>query len=192
LGVTAIKTQKLIDKALGGTLLIDEAYSLGNTDKDVYSKECIDTLNQNLTEKKGQFQCIIVGYEEELEKNFFSMNPGLKRRFPFKYNIEKYTSLELLEIFLLKVDKIKYKIKKPTVVWLKSTNYFQTKMDNFKAFGGDIETFLFNVKIEHGKRVFGKHPALHKILNKEDIECGYERYLKHKTKVKDYNQFLYL
>jgi len=188
LGATAIKTQKLIDKSLGGTLLIDEAYSLGSSDRDrdIYSKECIDTINQNLTEKKGSFQCIIVGYEEQLDKNFFSMNPGLKRRFPFRYNIDKYTSKELLSILLLKIRKISYKIRFNTIKWLETEDFFKDKMDYFKAFGGDIETFLFNIKIEHGRRVFGSHPAQHKILSKEDILNGYKRYVEHeKKKVKE-------
>lgn len=181
LGMTAIKTQKLIDKSLGGTLVIDEAYSLGSPDKhrDIYSKECIDTLNQNLTEKKGQFHCIIAGYEEELDNNFFSMNPGLKRRFPFRYRIEKYSPDELLEILLLKIHKIGYKVKAQTLEWLKKQNFFVDKMEHFTAFGGDVETFLFNIKIEHGKRVFGTHPAYHKILTQEDIQAGYKRYLSH-------------
>ena len=52
LGHTAIKTQELIDSCTGGVLFIDEVYSLGNEDKkDSFSKECIDTLNLNLTEK---------------------------------------------------------------------------------------------------------------------------------------------
>ena len=61
LGHTAIKTQKVIDSCMGGILFIDEAYSLGNGDtkKDSFSKECIDTLNQNLSENKGKFVCII-------------------------------------------------------------------------------------------------------------------------------------
>lgn len=53
LGQTAIKTQKVIDSCLGGILFIDEAYSLGSEHHgDSYAKECIDTINLNLTEKK--------------------------------------------------------------------------------------------------------------------------------------------
>ena len=53
LGQTAIKTQKAIDNAKGGVLLIDEAYSLGNSEgRDSYSKECIDTINQNSNRPK--------------------------------------------------------------------------------------------------------------------------------------------
>jgi len=62
LGQTAQKTQEMIDSAKGGVLLIDEAYSLGNEEKrDSFAKECIDTINQNLTEGKGDFICIIAG-----------------------------------------------------------------------------------------------------------------------------------
>jgi hypothetical protein len=194
LGHTAIKTQKVIDEAYGGVLFIDEAYSLGNRDKntDSFSKECIDTLNQNLTERKGEFICIIAGYEEELETNFFSINPGLKRRFPFVYKIEKYSSIQLLEILLLKISLIEWKIKKETITWIKTTDYFKDKLDNFPHYAGDIETLLFNIKIEHGKRVFGKHLYLHKCITNDDINAGYKRYLSHKKPKKTHYAGMYL
>lgn len=105
LGQTALKTQDKIDEALGGVLFIDEAYALGHSEgRDSFSKECIDTLNQNLTENRD-FLCIIAGYKNALDDNFFNMNAGLNRRFTFRYDIEKYTSNELRDIFLLKVNK---------------------------------------------------------------------------------------
>ena len=62
LGQTSIKTQKVIDEVIGGVLFIDEAYSLGNSEKrDSYSKECLDTINRNLTENGNKFICIIAG-----------------------------------------------------------------------------------------------------------------------------------
>lgn len=71
LGQTAKKTQEIIDSAKGGVLLIDEAYSLGNEElRDSFSKECIDTLNQNLTEGKSNFVCIIAGLRR-IWKNLF-------------------------------------------------------------------------------------------------------------------------
>ena len=105
LGHTAKMTQEVFDNAKGGILFIDEAYSLGSGSfsssekSDIYSKECLDTINLNLTEKKKNFVCIIAGYPECLDKDFFSVNPGLKRRFPFTYNIDKYTADELANIF---------------------------------------------------------------------------------------------
>ena len=111
LGETAIKTQEVIDSCYGGVLFIDEAYSLGNEEgRDSFSKECIDTINQNLTENKGNFLCIIAGYKESLEKCFFNYNDGLKRRFPFVYTVNKYTPTELYNIFERMVDKINWKL----------------------------------------------------------------------------------
>ncbi|QKF94085.1 CbxX/CfqX protein [Fadolivirus algeromassiliense] len=111
LGHTAPKTQKVIDEADGGVLFIDEAYSLGNEEKrDSFSKECIDTLNQNLSENKKKFICIIAGYSDELDRSFFAYNPGLKRRFPFKFKIDGYNADELKNIFVKKVSDIKWKL----------------------------------------------------------------------------------
>ena len=173
LGHTAIKTQKIIDECQGGILFIDEAYSLGSDEKtDIYSKECIDTLNQNLTENKKNFVCIIAGYPDQLERCFFSINPGLKRRFPFKYSIEKYNHNELAEIFEKMMNSKE---------WFFDSNYsinklkkfIEHKYDDFKNFGGDMETLFFNVKIAHALRVAGKHPLTRKYINQQDIENGF-------------------
>lgn len=103
LGQTAIKTQKVIDECEGGVMFIDEAYSLGHKRKDdSFSKECIDTLTQNLTEKRN-FLCIIAGYKEEIDACFFKMNQGLRRRFTFRYDLIPYYPDELLDMFELKV-----------------------------------------------------------------------------------------
>jgi SpoVK/Ycf46/Vps4 family AAA+-type ATPase len=106
-GQTALKTLKVLNESKGGVLFIDEAYSLGGGQDESgtsYSKECLDTLNQNLTERRD-FLCIIAGYEDSLESSFFSFNEGLKRRFSFKYVIDKYTGSELKDIFLIKIKK---------------------------------------------------------------------------------------
>jgi len=177
-GHTAMKTQKVIDNALGGVLFIDEAYSLGNSDKkDTFSKECIDTLNQNLTEQKGKIAVIIAGYENELEQCFFSYNEGLRRRFSFRYEINSYTYKELGEIFIRKVKETK---------WLIDTNlnldknenklykFFQGNYKEFPNFGGDMELLLFSTKIAHSLRIFGKNPEYRKIINIDDFNKGLE------------------
>jgi SpoVK/Ycf46/Vps4 family AAA+-type ATPase len=156
LGQTAIKTQEVINKSLGGVLFIDEAYSLGNYDKiDSFSKECIDTINQNLTEKKNQLLVIIAGYKHSLESCFFAHNDGLKRRFPFVYTIDTYSAFELGQIFKKMISEIDL-IKKWHVDISDSSLecFFKTNSKYFVNSAGDIETFVFNVKIEHAKRVF--------------------------------------
>jgi hypothetical protein len=158
LGHTAAKTQEVINEALGGVLFIDEAYSLGNAEgRDSFAKECIDTINQNLTEKKNQLLVIIAGYEEALETCFFSYNEGLNRRFPFRYTIESYTPAELGQIFIKMVGEIN---KQPGSEWTidisneKLNSFFKDNHQLFPNFGGDVETFLLSVKIQHGIRVF--------------------------------------
>lgn len=72
-GHTAKMTQDIFDNAKGGILFIDEAYALGNPEqKDTFSKECIDTINQNLTENKDTI-VFIAGYKEQLDESFFSI-----------------------------------------------------------------------------------------------------------------------
>jgi hypothetical protein len=183
-GHTAIKTQKLIDSCMGGVLFIDEAYALGNGDskKDSFSKEAIDTLNQNLSENKGKFVCIIAGYRDELEKDFFSVNQGLKRRFAFKYIIDKYNHEELSKILIYKIDKIGWGLSECALKLLINNNFLEKKMDNFQYFGGDIETWLLKCKIEHAKRVFGKCHTTHKIITSDDLSNGYDKYMENRKK----------
>jgi SpoVK/Ycf46/Vps4 family AAA+-type ATPase len=78
LGQTAIKTQKVIEKSIGGVLFIDEAYSLADySQNDSFSKECIDTICEALSDHKDDLMVIIAGYEEELNETFVNMNKGL-------------------------------------------------------------------------------------------------------------------
>jgi SpoVK/Ycf46/Vps4 family AAA+-type ATPase len=171
-GHTAIKTQKVIDSSLGGVLLIDEAYSLGNDEKkDSFSKECIDTLNQNLTENKGKFAVIIAGYDNELEKCFFSYNDGLRRRFPFRYEIISYNFTELSKIFTKKIESENWNLD---IDNKKMLDFFKQKYKDFTSFGGDMEILLFSTKIAHSLRIFGKNPELRKKINLEDLQKGFE------------------
>ena len=171
LGETSIKTQEFINKCNGGVMFIDEAYSLGNAEgRDSYSKECIDTINQNLTENKGNFLCIIAGYKEDLEHCFFAYNSGLKRRFPFVYEIEKYTHEEIKEIFFKMVYEIGWCILSI------EDNFFEKKYEYFPNYGGDMETLLFKCKIEHSKRIFCLPKENKKRLTKEDINNGFNEY----------------
>lgn len=193
LGQTALKTQKVIDEARGGVLFIDEAYSLGNSElRDTFSKECIDTLNQNLSERRD-FLCIIAGYENELEKCFFNFNEGLRRRFTFRYNMVPYDHSELLQIFERKVSLINWstcytpdesdtqqikeqKKKFKSIV----EDLFKKKSNCFPNYGGDMETLLLNCKIAHTKRCTMSGSEKRKSLSIEDIENGLNSFVAHR------------
>jgi SpoVK/Ycf46/Vps4 family AAA+-type ATPase len=169
LGQTAIKTQKVIDSAMGGVLFIDEAYSLGNKDNsDSFSKECIDTLNQNLTENKKNFLCIIAGYKDDITNCFLKYNKGLSRRFPFVYNIYKYNSNELVEIFKKKIEKNKNINLDDNI---KLNKIFKNNYHKFKNYGGDIEILLQKCCLYASKRILNNTINLdYKInINKNDL-----------------------
>lgn len=155
LGQTSHRTKKLLEDSLGGVLFLDEAYSLGSSDKvDSYSKEAIDMINQYLSEKKNDFMFIIAGYETELNKCFFSINPGLKRRFSTFFNIDKYSSDELLEIFKLKLANAKYNLN---IDDIKMKDFFKSNFKKFSNYAGDIEKLINEMKYVQSFRTFSNN-----------------------------------
>lgn len=98
-GQTAIKTQEVIDKSMGGILFIDEAYSLthGKGEND-YGQEAVDTILKAMEDHRDDFVVIVAGYPN-LMKEFVSSNPGLKSRFNQYINFEDYTPEQLRDIF---------------------------------------------------------------------------------------------
>ena len=189
-GHTAAKTQEVIDECDGGVLFIDEAYSLGNNEgKDTFSKECIDTINQNLTENKKNLLCIIAGYKESLQKCFFAYNEGLARRFTFRYDIENYSPQELKLIFIKMIEEIHWSLESTV-----NYGFFKTNYEKFKHMAGDMETLLFHCKIEHAKRVLGKSDDMKRILNQQDIDNGLKKFvdLRKSNEPKNYLNHLYI
>ena len=98
-GQTAIKTNQLIDTAIGGVLFIDEAYTLKSNDQDSFGAEAIDTLLKRLEDDRGKFICIVAGYTDQMH-DFIDTNPGLKSRFTQTIHFEDYTPDELTQIFV--------------------------------------------------------------------------------------------
>lgn len=175
LGQTAIKTQDVIDSAKGGVLLIDEAYSLGNEEKkDSFAKECIDTINQNLTEGKADFICIIAGYKEDLEKSFFAFNSGLERRFPYRYTIDDYTPEDLCKIYQTILGRSGWKIKEDDEK--KMEDFFRKERVSFKFNGGDLENFVHFSKLAFAKNKIFNVRDNQKIIQMEDVLVAFEMY----------------
>ena len=98
-GQTAIKTNQLVDQAMGGVLFIDEAYTLKSSDGDTFGAEAIDTLLKRLEDDRGKFICIVAGYTDQMH-DFIDTNPGLKSRFTQTIHFDDYTPDELTEIFV--------------------------------------------------------------------------------------------
>ena len=176
LGQTALKTKDVIKESLGGVLFIDEAYSLGNPEKrDSFSKECIDTLCESLSDNKENLMVIIAGYEKELKESFFAFNQGLDSRFTWRFKTDEYTYEDLYKIFLKKVKDIGWEIDNDSKI---TAEWFKKNKDTFRFFGRDIEILLSKTKIAHSRRVFCRPESDKKKINLKDLDKGYEIYIK--------------
>ncbi|MCH2024012.1 MAG: AAA family ATPase [Saprospiraceae bacterium] len=96
-GQTAIKTSEMIDKAIGGGLFIDEAYSLTQGGQGDFGREAVDTLLKRMEDQRGEFIVIAAGYPNEMRK-FLEINPGLLSRFDRTLNFPDYDVDELMNI----------------------------------------------------------------------------------------------
>lgn len=184
LGETALKTRSMLEMSRGSVLFIDEAYSLGSdSGTDSYAKECVDTLTAFLSENTRDFVCVIAGYESHLKRYFFDSNPGLDRRFPWKYVIKSYNPEQLALIFF-KGIKHGWRIKKRK----QSTQYLQTIIkDNKELFlnnGGDVCNYINACKMAHSKRVFGMQRTSKMILTVDDLKMGMELIKRNKSNMK--------
>src|SRR5690606_26919939 len=107
LGATAIKTNELIDRALGGVLFIDEAYSLVNTGYsggDAFGAEAVQTLLKRAEDDRDRLVIILAGYEREMDR-FLATNPGLASRFNQRIAFPSYTPDELARIAELLAER---------------------------------------------------------------------------------------
>ncbi|MFW5417039.1 AAA family ATPase [Nocardiopsis sp. CNT-189] len=97
LGATAIKTNALVDRALGGVLFIDEAYSLvneGDGQPDRFGAEAVQTLLKRAEDDRDRLVVILAGYEAEMDR-FLASNPGLASRFATRVTFPSYSAEEL-------------------------------------------------------------------------------------------------
>ena len=133
-GQTATKARKLIERAKGGVLFIDEAYSLTeNTSSDSYGRESLTELTKALEDYRDDLVVIVAGYPD-LMKDFFRSNPGLKSRFNTFITFPNYTVDELLQIFQLQLDNNDYKVDDGTLSYLKEEISKQLTKDSEKTF----------------------------------------------------------
>jgi SpoVK/Ycf46/Vps4 family AAA+-type ATPase len=176
LGQTALKTRDVIKDSLGGVLFIDEAYSLGNEDKrDSFSKECIDTLCESLSDHKDNLMVIVAGYETDLHACFFNYNQGLKSRFTWRFKTDEYSAKDLYDIFIKKINDGGWSIADDSNINVK---WFETHKQSFKSYGRDIETLFAKTKIAHSRRVFYLEESVKKKLTLKDINKGFDIFLK--------------
>lgn len=180
LGQTAPATTKKLEEALGGVLFIDEIYQIGNAEKrDTYAEKCINTINQFLSDHAGEIAVIIAGYKDKIQSNFFAYNDGLKRRFQWVYDIEKYDHHDIRNIFLKQVTDSGWKFQ-GEIDTIVPKNFFEKHEEYFVFGGGDTKNFLDKCQLAHSKNTFGMIPQLKGKLTKNDIKGGLKLHIQHK------------
>lgn len=172
-GHTAKETTAMFDQARGGVIFIDEVYSLGNPEKrDVFTGECINTINQLLSERTDTL-CIIAGYEKEIATSFFSYNPGLERRFPWRFTIKQYTEQDLVDIFMKKMKDMGHEVLPGALI------ADDLKCNMFPNAGGDIVNLVTNCMLAYYDNSFLQGNA-NRPINRADVQGGMARYIKNR------------
>lgn len=158
IGQTAGKTQKCIDRAMGGVLFIDEAYMLKRTEDtgNDFGQESIDTILEQMSDKNGEFAVIAAGYPKEMQI-FLDSNPGFTSRFGEDILLEDYTADELLKIFEIKCNSKKFYIDDDMRVLVKQLfeNMISARIKNW-ANGREAENLERDMKKQWAKNPFSR------------------------------------
>jgi probable Rubsico expression protein CbbX len=108
IGQTAPKTRQVLERAMGGVLFIDEAYSLYRAeDSRDYGQECVDILMQVMENDRDKLVVILAGYKDRMDR-FFESNPGMRSRVAHHLDFAAYEPDELLAIGELIMDRSSY------------------------------------------------------------------------------------
>lgn len=170
-GQTAIKTQEVINKAMGGVLFIDEAYTLAqdkSSDSD-YGQEAIDTLLKAMEDHRDDFIVIVAGYTEPM-KDFINSNPGLQSRFNKYLYFEDYTVEELCTIFTIMCDKGGYTYNNDVLEAVKSKfdNRVKQHDKNF-ANAREVRNLFEKAILNQADRLYGNKDITKEMLKGIDI-----------------------
>jgi len=132
-GQTALKTQEVITKAIGGVLFIDEAYALtSHTGQNDFGQEAVEVLLKNMEDHRDDLIVIVAGYTD-LMGDFIHSNPGLESRFNKYFYFEDYTGEQMFEIFKSMCKKNGYALDQEAERYAKDflTEMYENRDENF-------------------------------------------------------------
>ena len=170
-GQTAPKTMAVIEKALGGVLFVDEAYSLatgGQGQGSSYNEEAIATLIQAMENYRDNLVVIFAGYTKEMQ-GFLNANSGIVSRIGYTVEFEDYTVDELIKIFNQMMGKAGFVVSKEAESKAKEVI---EKCKNSKNFGNArfVRNLYEKTIVKHAENTKGKKAKkILKTISKEDI-----------------------
>jgi probable Rubsico expression protein CbbX len=154
IGHTAPKTKLVLDRAMGGVLFIDEAYTLFRAeDSKDYGQECIDILMQVMENDRDKLVVILAGYKDRMD-NFFESNPGMSSRIAHHLDFAEYDIDELLAIGQLMIARSSYYLSEQAESAFRdhlSVRRTQPRFGNARTVRNDLE----NARLRHAFRLAG-------------------------------------
>lgn len=175
IGQTALKTTDVIKRAIGGTLFVDEAYTLSTGGENDFGREAIDTLLKAMEDSREDLLVIVAGYTSKME-DFLDANPGLRSRFSTRIDFDDYTVDELIKIWQSQVDSFEYKTSTAARQMLEERldKHPSRKEPNF-ANGRFIRNLFEKTVKAHARRV-SRSTVLNRdelcLIETEDIEAA--------------------
>ena len=152
IGHTAPKTKAVLDRAMGGVLFIDEAYTLFRAeDSKDYGQECIDILMQVMENDRDKLVVILAGYKDRMD-SFFESNPGMSSRIAHHLDFAEYDIEELLAIGQLMVARSSYYLSEEAESAFRdylSVRRTQPRFGNARTVRNDLE----NARLRHAYRL---------------------------------------
>lgn len=180
-GGTAPLVNEVCDRAMGGILFIDEAYSLVQGDSDQYGHEAVDALIQRMENDRGKFVVIAAGYKKNME-TFLQANPGLPDRFYKPYiHLEDYNETQLYELFELYAKNEHYILEDGAVDTLKDciSYIYENRGPDFGN-GRTIRNFYDKVKDKQRSRIaklsIEERSKILLRLSAEDVTAAFEEF----------------
>ena len=172
-GQTAIKTLDVLKRSLGGTLFIDEAYSLieGGAGAN-FGAEAIQTILKFMEDNRGRLAIIAAGYEKQMME-FLNSNPGLKSRFRNVVRFPNYNSNECVEIFLMLAKSMNFTVAENSLSSLNSA-FLQFQQQDSWSNGRDVRTLLEFVCRAQSLRFLDNPKGDANVLSQLDVKKGIE------------------
>jgi probable Rubsico expression protein CbbX len=165
IGHTAPKTKRILQRAMGGVLFIDEAYDLFRAqDSKDYGQETVDILLQVMENDRDKLVVILAGYRDRMDR-FFESNPGMRSRIAHHLDFAEYDIDELLAIGRLMLDRSSYYLSDEGMTAFRDGVLREMRQPGF-ANARSVRNRVENARLWHAYRLAAE-PGRH--LSKDDL-----------------------
>jgi len=163
IGQTAPKTKRILERAMGGVLFIDEAYYLYRAqDSKDYGQECIDILLQVMENDRDKLVVILAGYKDRMDA-FFECNPGMSSRIAHHVDFAPYELDELVAIGRGMLDRASYYLSGEAEAAFRDYLTLRMSQPHF-ANARSVRNELEGARLRHAHRI-ASHPELSRSMD---------------------------